>query len=82
LGYDPCSLAYYCEGEYLVVGGSDRKVTLYTKDGVSLKVVAERDDWVWSIKTRPKSKYIVRSFRVAVMHCLPYTHTHSHTHHS
>ena len=26
LAYDPCSLSYYVDGEYIVMGGSDRKV--------------------------------------------------------
>jgi len=58
LNYDPCSLCYFVDGEYLVMGGSDRKLSMYTKDGVFLKVIAERDDWVWSIRARPKSKFI------------------------
>jgi intraflagellar transport protein 122 len=27
LNYDPCSLSYYVDGEYIVMGGSDRKVS-------------------------------------------------------
>lgn len=54
LGYDPCSLAYYGDGEYIVMGGSDRKVSMYTKDGVHLRMLAEREDWVWAVKPRPK----------------------------
>jgi intraflagellar transport protein 122 len=26
LDFDPCSIAYFSNGEYLVIGGSDRKV--------------------------------------------------------
>ena len=58
LNYDPCSLTYYVEGEYIVMGGSDRKISMYTKDGVFLKVVAEREDWIWSVRARPKSKFL------------------------
>lgn len=58
LGYDPCSLCYYGDGEYLVVGGSDRKISLYTKDGVFLRAIAEREDWVWTVQARPKHKYL------------------------
>ena len=56
LGYDPCSLCFYGDGEYIVAGGSDRKVSLYTKDGVFLRVIAEREDWVWTVQARPKHK--------------------------
>jgi intraflagellar transport protein 122 len=27
LNYDPCSLCYYGDGEYIVCGGSDRKAS-------------------------------------------------------
>lgn len=58
LSYDPCALTYFVDGEYIVMGGSDRKISLYTRDGVFLKVIAEREDWIWSVKSRPKSKYV------------------------
>ena len=28
LGYDPCCLSFFSKGEYLVIGGSDKKVSL------------------------------------------------------
>ena len=28
LGYDPCCLSYFSKGEYLIIGGSDKKVSL------------------------------------------------------
>lgn len=58
LGFDPCSLAFYGDSEYILIGGSDRKVSMYTKEGVFLKVVAEQEDWVWSVKSRPKQKFL------------------------
>lgn len=41
LDFDPCTLAYFSNGEYLCVGGSDRKVALWTREGVRLNVIAE-----------------------------------------
>ena len=29
LGFDPCSLTYYVNGEYLLIGGSGKKVYLF-----------------------------------------------------
>lgn len=58
LTYDPCSLSYYVDGEYIVMGGSDRKISMYTKDGVFLKVIAEREDWIWAVRARPKAKFV------------------------
>eukprot|EP00760_Papus_ankaliazontas_P010181 PhM_4_TR1421/c0_g1_i1/m.66679/K19656/IFT122; intraflagellar transport protein 122 len=55
---DPCCVSYFTNGEYLLVGGSDRKVTLFTKEGIKLSTVTEVDDWVWAIRQRPKQNFI------------------------
>ena len=53
LGFDPTSLAFFSAGEYLVVGGSDKKAWLFTRDGIRLHPVCEKKDWVWTAKPRP-----------------------------
>ena len=58
LGYDPCTLSYFSNGEYLTVGGTDRKVALCTKEGTRLTTIAERDNWVWCARPRPKQNFI------------------------
>jgi intraflagellar transport protein 122 len=58
LGYDPCSISYFSNGEYIVVGGSNKKANLCTKEGVTLTTISERDDWVWNVKARPKQNYV------------------------
>eukprot|EP00947_MAST-08B_sp_MAST-8B-sp1_P003615 g3615.t1 len=58
LGFDPCSLAYFSNGEYIVLGGADRKATLWTKEGVKLTTIAELEDWVWCAKPRPNQHYV------------------------
>ena len=40
LSHDPCCVSHFGNGEYLCVGGSDRKATLWTKDGVRLTTIA------------------------------------------
>lgn len=59
LDYDPCSISYFEEGEYILMGGADRKVSLYSKEGIFLKQVCEKEDWVWSAKARPKNKQLL-----------------------
>eukprot|EP01051_Picozoa_sp_SAG22_P018253 SAG22_NODE_3022_length_2017_cov_2.015120_1_plen_377_part_00 len=56
--YDPCALAYFTQGEYLLMGGSDKKVSLHTKEGVRLVTVGERDGWIWCTAARPKQNYV------------------------
>ena len=41
LDFDPCSIGYFSNGEYICIGGSDRKVSLWTKEGVRLNTIAE-----------------------------------------
>eukprot|EP00240_Pyramimonas_obovata_P000052 CAMPEP_0118949464 /NCGR_PEP_ID=MMETSP1169-20130426/49666_1 /TAXON_ID=36882 /ORGANISM="Pyramimonas obovata, Strain CCMP722" /LENGTH=1253 /DNA_ID=CAMNT_0006896109 /DNA_START=163 /DNA_END=3921 /DNA_ORIENTATION=+ len=59
LGYDPCSVSYFSNGEYICIGGTDQKVGLVTKEGTRLTNVAERESWVWCAKPRPKQNYVV-----------------------
>ncbi|XP_066911742.1 intraflagellar transport protein 122 homolog isoform X2 [Clytia hemisphaerica] len=58
LGFDPCSLSYFPRGEFLIIGGSDKKCYLYTKEGVRLSVIGEQDSWIWSCKARPEGNYV------------------------
>ncbi|XP_041457748.1 intraflagellar transport protein 122 homolog isoform X2 [Lytechinus variegatus] len=58
LGYDPCCLSYFSRGEYLIIGGANKQVTLHTKDGVQLGVVGEQNSWVWCAKVRPDQNHV------------------------
>lgn len=53
LGFDPCSIAFYPTGEYFVMAGSDREVTLWNKEGVKLGKIGTVSDWVWSVCVHP-----------------------------
>lgn len=55
LDFDPCTLSFLSSGEFLVVGGSNKKLNLWTKDGINLGVIDEQNDWIWSSAVRPKS---------------------------
>jgi len=57
LEYDPTSLDFFDDGKYILIGGSGRKVQVYTSGGIFLKDVAQKEEWLWSIKARPKSRY-------------------------
>ena len=46
-GMDPCSVRYFANGEYMALSGSDNKAYLYTKDGVKLQPICERETWIW-----------------------------------
>ncbi|XP_067319595.1 intraflagellar transport protein 122 homolog isoform X2 [Anolis sagrei] len=58
LNFDPCCVSYFSKGEYILLGGSDKQVSLYTKDGVRLGTVGEQNTWVWTCKAKPDSNYV------------------------
>ncbi|TRZ13618.1 hypothetical protein HGM15179_013486 [Zosterops borbonicus] len=58
LNFDPCCISYFTKGEYLLLGGSDRQVSLFTRDGVRLGSVGEQSSWVWTCKVKPDSNYV------------------------
>lgn len=59
LTYDPCCVSYFSKGEYIVMGGSDKQASLYTKDGVRLGTIGEQNTWVWTCRVKPDSNYVV-----------------------
>ena len=63
LNFDPCCISYFTKGEYILLGGSDKQVSLFTKDGVRLGTVGEQNSWVWTCKVKPDSNYVVRRGR-------------------
>lgn len=54
LHFYPTSIAYFSNGEYLVVGGSDRRASLCTKEAVRLTTICELKEWVWTVGVRPQ----------------------------
>jgi len=42
----------------MAIGGSDKKITLWNKEGVLLGTVGEMKDWVWSVSVCPTNKTI------------------------
>jgi intraflagellar transport protein 122 len=59
LEFDPCTLDFLSNGEFLVVGGSDKKLSLWTKEGINLGLVDEQSDWIWSVAVRPRTYQFV-----------------------
>lgn len=41
-----------------MIGGSDKKTSLWTKEGVRLVTIGERDDWVWCCAAKPKHNFV------------------------
>uniref|UniRef100_A0A3Q2NNT8 Intraflagellar transport protein 122 homolog n=1 Tax=Fundulus heteroclitus TaxID=8078 RepID=A0A3Q2NNT8_FUNHE len=69
LNYDPCCISYFSKGEYIVMGGSDKQVSLYTKDGVRLGTIGEHKAWVWTCRVKPDSNYVVCGCQDGTIFC-------------
>uniref|UniRef100_A0A8C6TMT4 Intraflagellar transport protein 122 homolog n=1 Tax=Neogobius melanostomus TaxID=47308 RepID=A0A8C6TMT4_9GOBI len=69
LNYDPCCVSYFSKGEYIVMGGSDKQASLYTKDGVRLGSIGEQNSWVWTCGVRPESNFVVLGCQDGTITC-------------
>ncbi|XP_049859178.1 intraflagellar transport protein 122 homolog [Schistocerca gregaria] len=59
IAFDPLCVSYFNNGEYLLLGGSNKTCTLMTKDGIRLGTVGEeQSSWVWCCAARPDSNYV------------------------
>ncbi len=58
LGFDPCCISMAHHGEFMIVGGSGRKLFLYSRDGCKIYSVAERETWIWCCQIRPKTNMV------------------------
>ena len=63
LRYYPCSLSLAGGGgnksHFLIIAGSNKKVTLYSKEGIRLTELAIKDSWVWSAACQPGSDKVI-----------------------
>mmetsp|Transcript_1551 Transcript_1551/g.3958 ORF Transcript_1551/g.3958 Transcript_1551/m.3958 type:complete len:1302 (-) Transcript_1551:205-4110(-) len=59
LDFDPCSIDFFSNGDYFVLGGSSKKVQLWSREGVFLGDLGEREDWIWSVAVRPRQNNVV-----------------------
>uniref|UniRef100_A0A3B3BRP5 Intraflagellar transport protein 122 homolog n=1 Tax=Oryzias melastigma TaxID=30732 RepID=A0A3B3BRP5_ORYME len=73
LSYDPCCVSYFTKGEYIVMGGSDKQVALYTKDGMRLGTIGEQNSWVWTCRVKPESNCVVLGCQDGTIACYQLT---------
>ena len=63
LRYYPCSLSLAGGGgnksHFLVIAGSNKKLTLYSKEGIRLTELAVKDSWVWAAACQPGSDKVI-----------------------
>ncbi|CAB3406016.1 unnamed protein product [Caenorhabditis bovis] len=59
LDFEPHCMEYFNNGQFLLVGGSNKQLMMYTRFGVPLGVVAIMDTWIWSVRSKPNSTSVV-----------------------
>ncbi|CAG11335.1 unnamed protein product, partial [Tetraodon nigroviridis] len=69
LTFDPCCISYFPKGEYIVLAGSDKQASLYTKDGVRLGTIGEQNSWVWTCHVKPDSNFVVLGCQDGTIAC-------------
>lgn len=52
VGFDPLSISFFSNGEFFVLGGSNNKATLWSREGGYIGVICEDKSWVWSVKVK------------------------------
>ena len=70
LGFDPCAVswlvkdAYKLESraEFILVGGSNKECTIYSREGFKLGTVCTQDAWVWCCCAKPDGSAVVKTF--------------------
>jgi intraflagellar transport protein 122 len=60
LGFDPLSVSYFNQGQYLLVSGSGGNCVLLTRDGIKLGPIGQQDTWVWGVAAKPESSFVVK----------------------
>lgn len=58
IDFNACTLKHTPSGDFFLMGGSDKKLTLWTSEGVKLNTVLESKGWVWSSQMRSKQNQI------------------------
>lgn len=60
LDFDPLTIRHFDNGKYLLIGGSNGKLSLYSREGIYLGNVSDGNKgWVWSCATRSDSNVVV-----------------------
>ncbi|CAF1166921.1 unnamed protein product [Rotaria sordida] len=61
LGFDPCGLSWLIKdaykqesrAEYILIGGSNKECTIYSREGFKLGTVCTQDAWIWCCCAKP-----------------------------
>lgn len=67
LNFDPCAVSWLVKDpykiesrtEYILIGGSNRECTIYSREGFKLGTVCNLDSWIWCCCGKPDGSAVV-----------------------
>lgn len=70
LGFDPLSVMYFPDGEFIVVAGCNKSMQLFTKEGIRLGLLGEQhESWIWTTATHPNGSSIIVGCQDGTLAC-------------
>lgn len=70
LGFDPLTVTYFPDGEFLLVTGCNKTIQLFTKDGVRLGLLGDTlNSWIWSTSIHPNGTSMVVGCQDGTLAC-------------
>uniref|UniRef100_A0A0X3PNB8 Intraflagellar transport protein 122 homolog n=1 Tax=Schistocephalus solidus TaxID=70667 RepID=A0A0X3PNB8_SCHSO len=74
LGYIPCCMSWVGESlEFLVIGGQNRKLMLYSYEGCQIGPLTEENSWILSCKQHPKERKIALACQDGTIRTIQYS---------
>ncbi|KAF5280569.1 hypothetical protein FQR65_LT00320 [Abscondita terminalis] len=59
MGFDALKVQYFSNGEYILVSGTNKTCSLYTREGIKLGIIGDQQNsWVWCCASHPNSNYV------------------------
>lgn len=50
IGFDPLCINFFANGEFFVLSGTNKKASLWTREGGFITSICDKSDWIWCIK--------------------------------
>lgn len=60
IGFQALKVRYFSNGEYVLICGTNKICSMYTKEGIKLGNIGDvQQSWVWCCAVHPNSNFIV-----------------------
>jgi intraflagellar transport protein 122 len=53
LSFDPTTMTFFPNGEYMAIGGSNKNMVIYSNEGIKLFEMSQKKSWVTSSRVKP-----------------------------